>query len=155
MRFPVFYKKALSRQTIWFPTTRWDSFRSRTRFLWQRVCVLCPCFEGKHDDIWSTQIKENCFFRFFQKKKGERKDFRSARISENFCSKKRKNWKCNEKKHEKTEKMKTHKFERGEESKNSKEREGSKRSKAGPYTPPNSRSPAFGGNYWYINTLIY
>jgi len=27
-------------------------------------------------------------------------------------------------------------------------REGSKRSKAGPYTLPNSRSPASGGNYW-------
>ena len=34
-----------------------------------------------------------------------------------------------QRKNGKTEKMKTHKFERGEESKNSKEREGSKRAK--------------------------
>ena len=65
VRFPAFYKKVLSRQTIWFLMTRWDSFRSRTRFLWQRVCVLCPGFEGKHDDIRSTQITGNCFFSFF------------------------------------------------------------------------------------------
>ena len=38
--------------------------------------------------------------------------------------------------------------ERGEEQEQQRERREQK-NKAGPYTLPNSRSPASGGNYWY------
>ena len=51
-----------------------------------------------------------------------------------FVQKKTENLKM-QRKNGKTEKMKTHKFERGEESKNSKEREGSKRVGKTLYTP--------------------
>ena len=47
----------------------------------------------------ALRLRKIAFSVFFKKKKrGERKDFRSARMTENFCSKKRKNWKCNKKK---------------------------------------------------------
>ena len=95
----------------------------------------------------ALRLRTIVFVRFFKKKKQTR-GFPKRSDFGNFCLKKRKSENVT-KKHEKTEKLKTHKLERGEESKNSKEREGSKRSKAGPYTPSNSRSPAPGGKYWY------
>ena len=96
----------------------------------------------------ALRLRKIAFSDFLKKKKkGERKDFRSARISEIFCSKKRKNWKCNEKKRKNGKIENAQIGKRGGEQEQQRERREQK-NKAGPYTLSTSRSPAFGGNYW-------
>ena len=96
----------------------------------------------------ALRLRKIVFFRFFFRKKRRTRGFPKRSDFEKKCSKKRKNGNVTKK----TEKLKNWKrtnFKEGRRARTAK-REGSKRSQAGSYTLPNSRSPASGGNYWYI-----